>query len=40
MLKLREQLYYHKPGDKVKVTLERKGRTKNVEIVLDKASDE
>lgn len=38
MLKFREQLYYHKPGDKVKVTYERGGKENTVQVTLNKSS--
>lgn len=38
MLKFREQLYYHKPGDKVKVTYQRGGKENTVQVTLNKSS--
>ena len=39
MLHFREQLYYHSPGDKVKVTYERDGKSKTVEVALSKGNN-
>ena len=37
MLKFREQLYYHRPGEKIKITYERNGKANTVEVELSKS---